>query len=137
MAEIADIISKLLERTNEGKVSWKTSVDEKTFTAVVGNTSTLVSARDDAIGNQQVQFRILDSQGREIERYDTLHQYDAEIGASLREVYTKAKRVALGVAAFVESLGSIWETSVRIRPCLLTLSIQEIPVAGVERCMTC
>ena len=97
MAEIADIISKLLERSNEGKVSWKTSVDEKTFTAVVGSTSTLVSARDDALGNQQVQFRILDKQGREIERYDTLHQYDTEIGASLRELYTKAKRVALEV----------------------------------------
>ena len=104
MAEIADIITKLLERTNEGKVSWRTSVDEKTFTAVVGSTSTLVSARDDALRNQQVQFRILDRQGREIERYDTLHQYEAEIGACLRELYTKAKRVALGVEDQLDEL---------------------------------
>ncbi len=104
MAEIADIITKLLERTNEGKVSWKTSVDEKTFTAVIGSTSTLLSANDDALGNQQVRFRILDKQGREIERYDSLHQHDAEIGARLRELYTKAKRVALGVEDQLDEL---------------------------------
>ena len=104
MAEIADIINKLLERTNEDKVAWKTTVDETTFTAVIGSTSTLVSARDDSLGNQQVQFRILDRQGREIERYDTLHKYDAEIGARLRELYTKAKRVALGVEDQLDEL---------------------------------
>ena len=28
MAEIADIISKLLERSNEGKVSWRRPIDD-------------------------------------------------------------------------------------------------------------
>ena len=104
MAEIADIISKLLERTNEGKVSWKTSVDEKTFTAVVGSTSTLLSANDDALGNQRVRFRILDKQGREIERYDTFHQFDAKILHNLTELYVKARRTALGVDSQLDEL---------------------------------
>ena len=42
MAEIADIITKLLERTNEDKVSWKPTANEDTFVAVVGNISTSV-----------------------------------------------------------------------------------------------
>ena len=104
MAEIADIISKLLERTNEGKVSWRTSVDENTFTAVVGKTSTLVYGYGDPRSRQEVQLRILNSEGREIERYDTKTEFDQLIELDLVELFTKARRVALGVDSQLDEL---------------------------------
>ena len=71
MADITDIITKLLERTKEDKVSWQTTADEDTFIVAVGGTSTSVSAYEGRYRDQEVRFRVLNWQGREIERYDT------------------------------------------------------------------
>ncbi len=104
MAEVTDIITKLLERTNENKVSWQTTADEDTFIAVVGNTSTLVYGYGDPRSRQEVQFRILNSEGREIERYDTKTEFDQLIEVDLVELFTKARRVALGVDSQLDEL---------------------------------
>lgn len=104
MAKIADIITKLLERTNEGKVSWKTTADENTFIAVVGNISTEVVGYTTARARQEVLFRILSSEGREIERYTTRVGDGQDISDKLIELYAKAKRTALGVDDALDDL---------------------------------
>ena len=113
MAEVTDIITKLLERTNENKVSWQTTADEDTFIAVVGDTSTLVSAYEGRLdlmaGKQEVRFRILNREGREIERYDTsftILNFERlkDIDNSLAQLYAKARRFALGVEDQLDEL---------------------------------
>ena len=104
MAEITDIITKMLERTNENRISWQSTANEDTFIAVVGDTSTSVSTSD---GGDQVLFRILNKEGREIERYDTdfatVENWEP-FDKAVRELYTKAKRVALGVDSQLDDL---------------------------------
>ena len=103
MAEITDIISKLLERTNENKVSWKTTADEETFIAVVGNASTSMHAYQSKNG-QEMQFRILNSEGIEIEIYDTYTRFNPDIADELAGLYRGARRVALGVDSQLDEL---------------------------------
>lgn len=104
MAEVTDIITKLLERTNEDKVSWQTTADEDTYAAVVGDMSALVSARAARFADQDVSFRVLNSQGREIARYDTGTSGDFNIVGRLRELHSSARRVALMVDSQLDEL---------------------------------
>lgn len=104
MADVTDIIAKLVERTGEGRVVWQTSADEDTFIAGVANTSVSVSAYEDNYGDQRVRFRILNWEGREIELYDTGISADDEIRATLTQLHSMARRVALGVDSQLDDL---------------------------------
>ncbi len=104
MTEITDVIGKLLERTEEGKVSWRTTADENTFLAVVSSTSILVSAHGYISGNQQFRFRILNQRATEIANYETPTHLDADIRSQLSELYSKARHQALGVDSQLDEL---------------------------------
>ncbi len=104
MAEVTEIVNKLLERTEDGKVSWKTTADENTFAAVVGNMSTLVLGYRDPLRRQMVQLRILNNEGREIETWDTGRASEPEILEKLVDLYAKARRSALGVDKQLDEL---------------------------------
>ena len=103
MAEISDILITLLERTRQDKVSWQTTADESAFVAVLGKAS--VSIEDDY--NVGMTLRILNQEGREIESVGghqpsvrpTLEQLD-----QLRDIYTMARRIALGVDSQLDDL---------------------------------
>ena len=104
MAEIADIITKLLERTNEDKVSWKPTANEDTFVAVVGNISTSVRGHGSSQRYQIVEFQILNAEGREIESYTARVGSDSVIADKVMELYEKARRVALDVDSQLDDL---------------------------------
>ena len=100
MAEITDVLSKLLERTQEGKVQWQPTSNELTFVAVVGNLSVMILS--DAYG---VNLRILDKSGNDIE---TIHSGDQTTTrpdtAQLTQLYVEARRTALNVGSQLDEL---------------------------------
>ena len=100
MAETSDILIRLLERTNQDKVNWKPTSDEQTFIAVLGKASVMI-LRDDL--NDTV-LRILNPDGREIETLDTATPAARQWVGQLRELYTKARRIALGVDSQLDEL---------------------------------
>ena len=105
MADTSDILNKLLERTNQNKISWQTTADDKIFVAVLGNSSVSISEEFDIIvaGTVYV-FRILNLQGREIERLSSDSTTSPTIMRQLQELHTKARRVALGVDSQLDKL---------------------------------
>ena len=103
MAEIADILTTLVERSREDKISWRTSADESTFVAVLGKAS--VSIEEDY--SQAMTLRILNQEGREIESMSRSVRSDQallEELAQLQELYAMARRAALGVGSQLDEL---------------------------------
>lgn len=100
MAEISDILVKLLERTNQDKVDWQSAADEAAFMAVFGNTSVVVSS-DDLEG---VIFKIVNQEGRVIEDISSDFGAGRDWSVELRELYSKARRLALGVDSQLDRL---------------------------------
>ena len=100
MAEITDILTKVLERTSQDKLSWQSTADEEAFLAVLANSSITIflDRRRDAI------LTILNAEGREIERLDSGTQEGGPWEKQLRELYSKARRIGLGVDTQLEDL---------------------------------
>ena len=106
MADVTDILTKLLERTNLDKVSWQSTVDDSTFLAVLGNTSVAINEEYGDYGQLQYVLKILNQEGREIERLGSYtSNKDGETSHDeLSELYLKARRIALGVDSQLDSL---------------------------------
>ena len=104
MAEIADILTTLLERTRQDKVGWQTTVDESTFVAVLGKASVAIENLE---YEGTIALRILNQEGREIESMvggGRSSQTILEEDEQLKELYSKARRIALGVESQLEDL---------------------------------
>ncbi len=107
MAEISDILTKLLERTNQDRISWQTTADDQTFLAVLGNSSVSIDEDYDRYGGIVYVLKILNKEGREIERINSNTSSDEHGNtwrSELSELYIKARRVALGVDSQLDSL---------------------------------
>ena len=102
MAKISDIIVKLIERTIQGKVRWKTSAGKDTFVAVIGNSSVMVS-KEVVTG---VEMQILDKSGQEIYQIGgSLSGRESLVNReNLEELHEMARRAALGVDAQLDEL---------------------------------
>ena len=100
MAEISDILIKLLERTNQDKVTWKHTSDERIFIAVLGKASVMI--REDR--NYDLLLRILNPDGREIDTLDSGTALGRQWAGQLSELYTKARRIALGGDKLLDEL---------------------------------
>lgn len=107
MAEISDILTRLLERTDQDKVIWKSTVDERAFIAAFGKNSVVIQQDQRPFG---FEMRILDHQGREIEQLQFEGAPSASIQSQLRDLYHKARRLALGVDSQLDSLLKELET---------------------------
>ena len=105
MADMSVILNKLLERTNQNKIGWQTTADERIFVAVLGNSSVSISEEFDFIDVDTVHiFRILNDEGLEIERLSSDSSTNPTVIRWLQELYTKARRVALGVDSQLDKL---------------------------------
>ena len=105
MAEIADIVTKLWERTNQHKISWEPTVNENTFLATIGDSSSVtVTSYRSRDGDDEVRFRILDERGRELEEYDTDENEDDEVIEKLNDIYNEARRTALQINSRLDEL---------------------------------
>ena len=102
MAEISDILATLLERTREDKVSWQTTAAESTFLAVLGKAS--VTIEESSFPEYNVVLRILNHEGRQIESLIIGPTTSPQQDQQLEELYSKARRIALGVDSQLEDL---------------------------------
>ena len=84
MVEMSDIVSKLVERTEQDMVPWKPTADDATFAASFGGLSVLLS-KEGAF----VKLSVLDEKGTEID-YTSIQSYE------IRELHSLARRKALG-----------------------------------------
>lgn len=92
MARISDILLKLLDRTEQEKIIWKSTVDERAFITVIGKNSVIIQQDQRPFG---FEMRVLDEQGREIDRL--LFEQAESVQPPLRDLFDKARRMALGV----------------------------------------
>ena len=97
MDAILKVLEKLLARTNEGKISWKTTVDEYTYVAVVGNASVAITRLPLAF--TEYKFPILDEAGIELESVSS-----TQSGDMFQELYDQARRFARGTETKLEAL---------------------------------
>ena len=94
MAQISEILLKLLERTNQDKVIWKSTVDERAYVTVIGKNSVIIQQDHRPFG---FEMRILDEQGRELDRLHYEHTHSSAAQFQLQELFYKARNLALGV----------------------------------------
>lgn len=102
MAETSDILTKLLERTNQDKVNWQSTSEDDLFLAVLGNSS--VTIREYESFGPQYSLRILNDEGRVIEGLMSESGEGANWYGEMHELYAKARRIALGVDSQLEDL---------------------------------
>ena len=102
MVDVKDVIAKLLERTNQDRIRWKSTVTANTFVAVVGNLSLSISYPRSV--NSRVRLRILDQLAQPIDEFSTSPNGDPSMNQALEELHEKAKRAALGTDNHLEDL---------------------------------
>lgn len=91
-----ELVQKLSQRTNDGKVNWKSTSDEKTFIIDFREFSLSISSyysRRDS--SEYVNFQILDSDGEVID-YFNVSEGDTEWFLS-HELYSESRRKARGI----------------------------------------
>lgn len=114
MADMAQVVDNLLQRTLQNKIWWKPTAIETSFAAVVGSFSAVVSLHEHPGEiDMEPRLRVLDREGKEIDRYDA-----STVGASqvtsdkLGSLYKSARRVALNVDQQLDGLlGELGQTS--------------------------
>jgi len=106
MATIDEVLTKLLERTDEGKVNWKPSADEHVFVAIVGGATVLI--RQDS-GWAPI-LRVYNKANKEIEALDGSERRGQEWLQQLHELFLKARRAALEADSELEELLKTLET---------------------------
>ena len=99
MAQISEILLKLLERTDQDKVIWKSTVDERAYITVIGENSVIIQEDHRPFG---FEMRVLDEQGREIDWLQ--FEQAASVQSPLRDLYHKARRLALGVDSQLDKM---------------------------------
>lgn len=100
MAEITDVLLKLKERTNQGKVAWKATSEPQTFVATIGSNSAMVSL--DFYANAVLS--ILNASGDEIEKFDSGVSDDDYWKGEASNLQRAARRIALGVDETLDEL---------------------------------
>lgn len=95
MADVNEVIDKLLERTNQNKIGWKATVTENTFIAVIGNLGVSIWLPRPASVDAIVQFRVLDKTGQVVQELNADPIGNGATYYKLREIHQKAGRTAL------------------------------------------
>lgn len=110
MAEITEILTKLAGSTDQGKIDWKPTANERAFMAAIGNLSVVI--RSDA--DDEPILQILDSSGREIDRLEGwTYSGSGELvdwKSNLLSLHWKARRIALDVDTKLDELLKSLET---------------------------
>ena len=106
MVVMTDVIEKLVERTDQGRVPWKTSVGESQFSARLGNLLVLISSRH----ADHVKLSVVNEKGTEIDSAEHV-EFPGGQHPVLRELFTSAKRTALGTDQTLKELIELLDES--------------------------
>ena len=110
MADMNEIAAKLMERTSETRIPWKSNVNPNSFSAVIGNLSVMISSQATGVTNQtSIKLAIFDEKGTELE----FLQYGGGLldeNGVLAPLFQAAKRSAQGVDKRLDELLATLET---------------------------
>ena len=101
MAEVAEIIPKLVDRTDQNRINWRQTPSEGTFGARIGNWSVTISAPA-VLSGIILNLRVYDQEGKFLD--EVRASTGTELHRSLSQLYEKAKRSALGIDRQLEGL---------------------------------
>jgi hypothetical protein len=104
MVAIEKVVKKLIERTEQDRILWQSTVTANTFIAVVGKWSLTVSLPRSATGNSRARLRISDWEGQPIEEFSAPTAVNSSLAQLLYELHQTAKRSALGSDTQLEDL---------------------------------
>lgn len=106
MDKMTGILNKLIEKSRDGKITWRDTAGKQTFMTMLGETGVSIDF-DSASGVYKLQ--ILDNRGRLIESVSAggyglrLRQ---ETLASMKDLHEVARRSALNIDATLDKLSS-------------------------------
>ena len=115
MGKIDDILVGLTERTDEGRLKWRTSADPDRFVAAVGDIAVVVSlVEQQGLGrDERFRLEILNDQGVTVEAIETIDSFGLipahrratdEQAHHLDRLFTLARRSALDVDSTLDEL---------------------------------
>ena len=95
MTKMEEILDKLRELSEQGKITWKPTAGKQTFAVVLDKSSVLVSKWSSAF-----EIKVLNESGEEIER--VVESFGHE--GAIQELYETARRSALDVSGELDGL---------------------------------
>lgn len=102
---ILTLINRLRERTDQGKVSWREADRGDAFLASFSNNSVSVSQRESRQGSgAEYVIRILNSWGDTIEEVGDEDFQNQEVYETMKNLFDKARRIALGLDEALDSI---------------------------------
>ena len=109
MADMNEIAVKLMERTGETRIPWKSTVNPNSFSAVIGNLSVMISSQATRTNRTVIKLAIFDEKGAELEFLQ--HREGFSDGKELLvRLFQAAKRSAQGVDERLDELLTTLET---------------------------
>ena len=100
MAEISDIVQKLVIRSVQGRVDWQKTVDENAYFARFSNASVSINKSS----FQGYSLKIRNQEGRDLVELSEQDDKGRECQAQLKELYNHARSIALGVDSQLDKL---------------------------------
>ena len=104
MVAIEEVVKKLIERTDQGKIRWQSTVTANTFIAVVGEWGLNISLPRSANGYSRVRLHISDWKAQPIDEFSAPVFGNFPLTHLLYELHQRAKCMALGSATQLDDL---------------------------------
>ena len=109
MAGMNEIAVKLMERTGEGRIPWKSTVNPNSLSAVIGNLSVMISSQAAGANRTSIKLAIFDEKGTELEFLQHREGF-LDGNEFLVPLFQAAKRSAQGVDRRLDELLTTLET---------------------------
>ena len=104
MAVIEEVVAKLIEKTDQDKVRWRSTSTANTFMAAVDDWNLTVSSSHGSAANYRVRLRISDQAGQPIEEFSAISTRDSALADLLAELHERAKCQVLGSVTQLDDL---------------------------------
>ena len=96
MADINDIVDKLLEKTDQNKINWRPTVTANTFIAAIGNVGVSISLPRQTVAESLVLFRVFSERGQAIQELSVDKTDNPYAHSKLMKLHSKAQQIASG-----------------------------------------
>jgi hypothetical protein len=105
--EVAEILQRVIQKTDEGKLGWQRTVNDTTFICVVEGDYTFSIQRFAHEGNDRVAFWMTDNENDEVFRLAGGYGFPLDPGYSLTQLFDKARMAALDIKRKLREAASI------------------------------